>query len=176
MTTEERLEKLERELGRAKRHNRCLLAGLAVCLGIGGVAWAFRPEPARAQIVWTGVKEVRANRFILEDKQGKARAQLTVYSDGPRLSLFDQWGKVCAELAATEGGARLALFGQKGEAHATMSVGKYHMVTGMTIRGPKTGSATYYGPTLGLYDVQGNPTWCAPTEWRRSRGLDGRME
>ena len=106
MTIEERLEKLERQLGRAKRRNYWLLVGLAVCVGLGGVAWAFRPEPARAQPALNAVKEIRANRFILEDKQGKTRAQLTVYSDGPRLSLFDQQGKVGAELAGTEGGAR----------------------------------------------------------------------
>ncbi|MCX5649031.1 MAG: hypothetical protein NTX40_08040 [Planctomycetota bacterium] len=40
MTTEERLENLERELARAKRRNRWLLAGLGLCLGALVVVWA----------------------------------------------------------------------------------------------------------------------------------------
>ena len=41
MTTEERLENLERELARAKRSNRWLLAGLGLCLGASLVVWAL---------------------------------------------------------------------------------------------------------------------------------------
>ena len=49
MTTEERLEKLEQELARAKRRNRWLLAGAVLCLGIVALAWAFGPVKALAQ-------------------------------------------------------------------------------------------------------------------------------
>jgi len=41
MTTEERLENLERELARAKRCNRWLIAGLVLCLGASVVVWAL---------------------------------------------------------------------------------------------------------------------------------------
>jgi hypothetical protein len=41
MTTEERLETLERELARAKRRNCWLLAGLVLCLGALVVVWAL---------------------------------------------------------------------------------------------------------------------------------------
>jgi len=44
MTTEERLENLERELSRAKRRNRRLLICAAVCLGMI-FAWAFLAQP-----------------------------------------------------------------------------------------------------------------------------------
>jgi len=46
MTTEERLEKLEHELARAKRRNRCLMIGAAICLGIV-FAWLFSARPGR---------------------------------------------------------------------------------------------------------------------------------
>ena len=36
------------------------------------------------------VKEVRANRFILEDENGKPRAELSMEKDGPCLHLFDK--------------------------------------------------------------------------------------
>ena len=38
----------------------------------------------------SGVKEIRANRFILEDKNGNKRAGLSVDKDGPDLQLFDK--------------------------------------------------------------------------------------
>jgi len=41
VTTEERLENVERELARTKRRNLWLLAGLVVCLGVSLVAWAL---------------------------------------------------------------------------------------------------------------------------------------
>lgn len=41
MTTEERLENLERELADTRRSNRWLLAGLGLCLGASIVVWAL---------------------------------------------------------------------------------------------------------------------------------------
>jgi len=41
MTTEERLENLERELARANRRNRWMVAGLALCLGASIVVWVL---------------------------------------------------------------------------------------------------------------------------------------
>lgn len=41
MTTEEHLAKLEKELDRAKRRNRRLLAGLVICLAAVIVAWTL---------------------------------------------------------------------------------------------------------------------------------------
>ena len=46
MTTEERLENLERELARAKRRNRRLLMCAAVCLGLI-FTWGFFAQPGR---------------------------------------------------------------------------------------------------------------------------------
>lgn len=48
MTTEERLEKLERELTVAKRHNCRLTVGLALLLAVCVVVWVFdRNTPGR---------------------------------------------------------------------------------------------------------------------------------
>ncbi|GAH03644.1 unnamed protein product, partial [marine sediment metagenome] len=76
MTTEERLEKLERQLCRANRRIHWLLAAAASCLGVGLVVWAFMPALAEAQPAGTALKEIRANKFILEDEKGKTRATL----------------------------------------------------------------------------------------------------
>ena len=64
MTTEERLEKVERELA------------AVYALGVGAVP-----------------KTIRAKEFILEDENGKRRAGLRVLKDGPGLYLYDEDGK-----------------------------------------------------------------------------------
>ncbi len=113
MTIEDRLEKLEKELSRAKGRNRWLLVSL--CLGIGllaGVCWsgAASTQPARAAL-----KVVRANEFILEDENGKNRAQLGVDKNGSVLSLYGENGKKRAELGVVKAGAGLVLADEKGK-------------------------------------------------------------
>jgi hypothetical protein len=95
MTIEERLENMERELGRLKRRNRWLLG--AILLVVGGLiipavfeTTAFR---ARAEVAGTA-KEIRAKKIVLEDENGKANIGLIVTKDGPGLALFDENGKV----------------------------------------------------------------------------------
>ena len=81
MTTEKRLEQLERRLDRAERHNRWLPAGMAVCLGIGLLACG-----GVSRCLWRTI--VHANEFVLEDRKGKPRATLTMTEAGtPRLRL-----------------------------------------------------------------------------------------
>ena len=36
----------------------------------------------------SGIKEIRANRFILEDETGKIRAELSIFENGPGLELY----------------------------------------------------------------------------------------
>ena len=95
MTTEDRLEKLERELSRANRRNRCLLAvvGLAV-VGLG-LAWAWNKTTATAQGQGAAAapKVIRAKEFILQDANGKLRAVLSVEKGEPGLHLYDEKGK-----------------------------------------------------------------------------------
>ena len=99
MTTEERLENLERELARAKRRNRRLMIGSVVCLGmifawalfaqLGGLGTVHAAGPTTAP----ALREVRAGRFILEDENGKTWAWLRVDKDGAELCFFDESGK-----------------------------------------------------------------------------------
>ncbi|MFH1023284.1 MAG: hypothetical protein V1809_07820, partial [Planctomycetota bacterium] len=97
---EQRLENMERQLGRMRRFNRWLLVvvGLAVggwwLLGVGGL----RPIISIAQAGEGGNKEIRANQFIVEDENGKTRIVLGVVKGGPGLILFDEGGKPRATL------------------------------------------------------------------------------
>ncbi len=58
----------------------------------------------------SGVKEIRANRFILEDENGKTRAEISMEKDGPCLHLFGENDKVCLGLTVGKDGPDLRLF------------------------------------------------------------------
>ena len=113
MTTEERLDHLERQLSRANRRNRWLLAGVGLCLGIGLVAWTFRPTAATAQPAGAALKVVRATRFVLEDEKGKLRAMLAMDKDGPGLVLYDEKGNMRVLLAMGKDGPGIILCDEK---------------------------------------------------------------
>ncbi len=103
MTTEERLERVEREqaetraeLARAKRRVRRVMVAGAVALAsivVLVAAWACVPE-ASAQAAAQVVAEVRARRFLVVDERGKPRAALTVSRDVPGLTMLDENGRI----------------------------------------------------------------------------------
>lgn len=66
MTTEERVDHLERELAAAKRGVRWLLAGmiLLACIGSGAVAWALHAQNGRYAFTGDG------GRFLLDTRTG----------------------------------------------------------------------------------------------------------
>ena len=124
MTTEERLERLERELGRAKRHNRWLLAGVALCLGIVLIARASGPPKAAAQPAGAASKVVHANGFVLEDRKGKTRAKLVMSKGRPGLALYDEKGKTRAGMSVSKDGPGFFLADEGGKLRAAMDLMK----------------------------------------------------
>jgi len=157
MTIEERLEKLERELSRANRRNRWLLAGMGLCLAIVVIACIVG---LTARAAGAAPKEVRATNFVLEDMNGKTRASLGMDEDGVELrlkygngnigaalclhddkmvlSLSDNNGKPRAVLGATQKGPILCLYDEREEPRASLVV-------------------LNDGPHLALYDEKGKP-------------------
>ena len=117
MTTEERLEKMERELARANRRTRWLLAGVVLAIVGLSLAWTWTKTTAiaQAQGLGTTTKVIRANEFILEDENHKPRASLAVDKDGANLSLYDENRKPRGMLSVNKGGAGLRLCGPDGE-------------------------------------------------------------
>jgi hypothetical protein len=138
MTTEERLEKLERELAVAKRCNRRLLTFVAMTIGGLALVWTLTKttSAAYAQEVEAVQKVVRANSFALVDENGKTRAMLGTTKDGTMLSLLDENGVLRAGLGVLKNGSELTLFGENGNKRAGLSVNRY-------------------GPGLALYDENG---------------------
>ena len=86
MTIEERLENMERELGRHKRRNRWLLGAILLLAGGMIILRVFETTASRAM-------EIRARGIRIEDENGK-RGLLG--SEG--LMLFDENGKTRAEV------------------------------------------------------------------------------
>ena len=76
MTTEERLETLERELARGRWVNRGLVGALGLVVGVWVLAWAFAPGTARAQGANAAPKVIRAYAFVVEDEDGPLRRRL----------------------------------------------------------------------------------------------------
>ena len=113
MTIEERLENIERELGRQKRRNRWLLGAVLVIAVISIIALA--------QMAGTS-KQIRARSILIEDEKGQRRAWLGVDNDGPTLSLWDENGETRAILVVGKGGPGLVLSDEKGRRRAAMSV------------------------------------------------------
>ena len=145
MTTEERLEHIERELTAMKRRKCQLLAvgGLAI-VGLG-LAWILTNSTPTAQAQGAGFvpKEVRANSFIVEDSNGKMRAALSIGANGPSLFLLDANGKMRATLALGANGPSLALNDANKEIRASLALGAN-------------------GPSLALNDANGKNVWSAP--------------
>jgi hypothetical protein len=95
MTIEERLENMERELGRVKRRHRWLLSAIFLVAGGLIASRVFETTAIQAQAQGAGTaKQVRARSLILEDEKGKLRAMLAVFKEGPSLVLLNKNGKV----------------------------------------------------------------------------------
>ena len=173
MTIEERLENMERELGRIKRRNRWLLGAILVLLGGLVAAGVFKTmiTPVQAQGAGT-VKEVRARKILIEDENGKMRAWLGVNNDGPALSLWDEKGTPRAWLTVGHYGPRLSLWDEKGKTRAKLDVG----IDGPTllmwdeklnVRAKLVADPD--GPSLELHDEKGRTRFAAGKTWIESQ-------
>ncbi len=122
MTTDERLEKLERELNQAKGRIRWLLAGIGLCLVIVAVIWAFGLATTTAHASQGALKEIRANSFVLVDANGKPRASLGMDEDGLELRLRYENGNIGAALCLHDEKMVLSLADKNGKPRAVLGV------------------------------------------------------
>jgi len=162
MTTEERLENLERELARAKRRNRWLVAvaGLAVVGLILAWTLAKTTQAVLAQAAGGAEKVIRANTFIVEDANGKELAMLGVDAGRPVLYLFDENGKVRAMLGVGANGAAMGLFDENDNPRAWLAaVGDRAAVEVFDENGMSRArlDMTAGNPGLSLSDENGEP-------------------
>jgi hypothetical protein len=182
MTTDERIENLEKGLASARRFNRWLLAAVGLALGVWILAGTFGPTVAAAPGGGAAVKEVRANRFVVEDENGKTRALLAALKDGPTLNLYDENGKPCANLYAVKDGPGLALSDANGMLRVALGANKEE--SGLILFDEKsktraTLGVTADGPGLTLWDENGKSMpmnssfWQAPNPTAAGPGTAG---
>lgn len=159
MTIEERVENLERELRRVKQRNLWLLGALVLLAG-GLIAFAVIEKTTSHK--WTKVvpnKVIRAKGFILEDKNGKTRAELALNEGGPHLSLFDENFIRRVGLAVfIDKGPLLSMFGENGIIGAQLDMGKN--ASGLYLYNKDSDSKAFLavyrvGPILALSDEKG---------------------
>jgi len=187
MRTDERIENLEKGLASARRFNRGLLAAVGLVLGVWILAGTFGPTMAAAPAGGAAVREVRANRFVVEDENGNVRATLDVGKDGPSLDLRDENGKIRAMLTVWKDRPSLDLRDENGKMRAMLDVGKDGMglhlrdekgKVRVALRVDKDGPALALadkngetravldvgkdGPGLALADEKGKATWGTP--------------
>jgi hypothetical protein len=148
MTTEERLERLEKELAGAKRRSRVML--VATVMTIAGMFLLCAGGNAVQ-------KSIRAQSFELVDRNGMPRGGLTADTSGePCLLLLNRNGKTSASLTAIGGEPRLRLYDQNDTLRALLDV----LESGLSglFLGDRNGKlravvdVTDVGPALTLYD------------------------
>jgi hypothetical protein len=173
MTIEERFENMERELGRVKRRHRWLSGAILLVAGGLVVPIVFEATAFRAGAQATGpVKEIHANKFVLEDKKGKVCGQLTVDRDGPVLSLANEKG--IAELGIIKGNPSLGLWDEKKklrtrltvfEGHSSLSLldatGMARFLAGAIKIETSEGTTSYPESSLILFGPDGKIIWSA---------------
>jgi len=184
MTTDERIENLEKGLASARRFNRWLLAAVGLALGVWILAGTLEPRMAGAEGGAAAVNEVRAKKFVLVDDAGKVHAGLAPTKDGAGLILFDEAGKTRAMLSVgalglydAEGktrvmlsvgadGPALGLFDAAGKTRAGLSVGAHGPGLVMADENGKgrvgLTASKVGGAGLDLYDAAGRRVWSAP--------------
>jgi hypothetical protein len=187
MTTDERLEKLEKELILGKRHNRWLLAiaGTVVLMLALAKVFSGNENAAQAQGKGSGERVVVANKFILEDERGRKRASLSIDKGGVSLSLSDENGKLRVLLDVSNNRPGLALYDENNHPMAVMSSDKdnpnltLHGKRGIVLCVTDNGSGLFLldemkkarvglgllkdrGPLLEIFDEKGKPFWSAP--------------
>jgi hypothetical protein len=95
-------EALADRIARLECHNR-RLTGALVVVGIAAVVAGFLGAAPKAPRV------VEADRFVLRDDDGRARALLTMDEKSPTLALFNEQGKARLTLRAAADGATLSI-------------------------------------------------------------------
>ncbi len=152
MTSDDRLEDLERDLSRTKaelvgvrRLIFWVLGGGILVAVLLALLWLFKGGPGRPSQVATTLgatvqEKVRAQNFALVDGRGRDRAELlmTKVGEGPGLILRDEKGNVGAMLDLDKNGRATLALGSENNAQAILTLGEA-------------------GPMLTLLDGKGKP-------------------
>ncbi|MFH1022139.1 MAG: hypothetical protein V1809_01980 [Planctomycetota bacterium] len=165
MTTEQRLESMERQLVCMKRFNRWLLVAVGLIVGgwgmlnVGGLRPNIMAQAAEAD--GKTEKVIRANKFIVENEMGKVRAELSMNKEGPVFFLNDANDKPRITMGIQSEGATLNLCDENGIVRAMLCVKKGESVLSMFNEegNPRAGlTVSKDGPRLNMFGESNNAT------------------
>jgi hypothetical protein len=169
MTTEERLQAVEKELTRAKRRIRWLAGVATLCIGLAfawlalsrahwwGTAQAESPTTAIAST--SPVQdEVRSRSFVVVDAEGRSRAVLNIHEDGPELDLYDEKGVSRVRVFVSNRGPAIGLIDENGKSRLSLFASEHG--SGLTLydeggKGRVALLSLKDGPALGFTDENG---------------------
>lgn len=106
MTTDERLEKLERQLATTRYRYRWL----AIIAGVLFIGSAMAPPAENVDVT----EELRTRRLVIEDQNGGHRVLITTVRGQPALVMLDENGKGRISLAILKSGPSLDLLDSNG--------------------------------------------------------------
>lgn len=164
MNVEERLEQLERELGKQKRRNTGLLVAVAALVIIMVFGFVLMGPLGGAQAESEG--QVVAREIVLVDNNGNARVRLGAGMNQPGLAVLGPDGAVMAILSAHSDGSFLALNNARGRTRMILSVnakgaGVNIMDDNETVRAAMAYMSGAPWPDLALYDDRQKEIWSA---------------
>ena len=164
MSIEERIKKLERELGKQKRRNKGLLAAVTLLVFAMVFGFFLMGPPGGAQAESDG--QVVAREIILVDDEGNARLRLGASQDQPGLALLGRDGSPLAVFAAHGDGSFLVLNNSMGKTRFILSVdsdgaGLNIFDDSDLVRAAMAHMNENPVPDLNLYDKDGEIIWSA---------------
>lgn len=173
MTTDQRVERLERQLGQLKVLATALGALLVVLVIYLGLLGLEDRTGAAAQGRSEIQQEVRASSFVLEDAQGRERARLALglgsvvdgRPDGAGLFLYHESGRPHVQLGIKWDGSFLSLSDDSGNEGATLYVsrrGSTVALLGENFTRAAVEVMAGSGPQVVMESRDGNEIWRAP--------------
>ncbi len=167
MSNEERFEKLEAELASARRLIRRLMFGAGIFLGICvllvtvSTITGIAHGQAKEKVI--RAEEIRADRFIVDDSQGRQVAMFGMNQDSPAL-LFGREGSV-PRLALLSNGPALYLADGEGVRRIVLTIaGERPSLSLFNRNNMDLVDLALSGdrPCLTLTDDKGNVLWKTP--------------
>ena len=158
-TIEQRIEALERQNRRLK-----LVGGTTVGLVLAALAVGQATSKKAEPPAWKG-RVIEAEKFVLRDKNGKARAALRTFRDSAGLVMYDKDGKTRLDLTMDKVGPALVIRDANGKTRITLGECLGSADLRMNHSNGKRSvslSTNLLGPNLELMDSNGKVIWEAP--------------
>lgn len=162
MDMEKCLKQLERRCGRLEKQNSfMMMVCVVLAIALGAVMLPLQGVNARQEL-----KELRANRLVIEDLEGRARAVFSVTREGPAITMWNKRGLPAVGIVCTDGmGGAVSLYDRDGNRGIELtrermeSALTFYDESGRAVTGMKHGR---HGSSLFLANATGEVRFVRP--------------